>query len=258
MLNFKIVKMEKIMIIDTYHTPTSNDIEDMLEDSLVVMIDVLRASTTVVAALQNGAKEVIVSDSLEKAVKIYSSLSKGAGFLGGERAGLKPSGFDAGNSPADYSEELVRDKTVIITTTNGTVVFQKAKKAKYKVVGSFVNHDEVVRFINLKRSSEEEIKSVVFLTAGANHKLSLEDTICAGSMISAIVKDDDILTDSSQASLELFDLHKESIRDYIKSRDHAKKLSSIGFGDDIDLCLNYNLFPVLPLISGNSVKLLKY
>ena len=135
------------MNIDAFFTSFFPERDNLFDGALVVMIDVLRASSTICASLYNGAKEVIPVENTDKAVHIYSSLSKEIRFLGGERGGVKLKGFDAGNSPLDYKEELVKGKSVVLTTTNGTVIFQKAKKALYRIIGGFVNLTMVHNFL---------------------------------------------------------------------------------------------------------------
>ena len=106
--------------IDTVITPNSIEQDSQFDDSIVVMIDVLRSSTSVCAALNYGCREIIPCDSTDKAVQIYSSLSKESRFLGGERGGMRPSGFDAGNSPLEYTVENIIGFPVGIATVSNS------------------------------------------------------------------------------------------------------------------------------------------
>lgn len=243
------------MIIDTYLTPTDLETEDQFSDSIVIMIDVLRASTTVAAALNNGAKELLVFESLDQAVKLYNNLSKGGAFLGGERGGLKPSGFDAGNSPFDYSREAVENKTVILTTTNGTKIFQKAKKAKFRIIAGFVNLSAVLDFVSKQINNQQEIQSIFVLAAGNKGKLSYEDTLCAGAFVNSLSKLATHLTDSSRMANDLYMKHADCIFDFLKDSEHSRKLTELGFATDIEIAFTLDAFPVVPLINGNNVKL---
>lgn len=243
------------MIIDAFLTPTNSESEDQFGDSIVLMIDVLRASTTVAAALSNGARELIVFESLEKAVRLYNTLSKGGAVLGGERGGVKPSGFDAGNSPFDYTGELVKDKTVILTTTNGTIVFQNAKHAKVRIIAGFVNINAVLDYVRNLLTKENPPSTIKILAAGNKGKLSYEDTICAGAYIHHLSTADDTLTDSAAIARDLYIQHSDDMFNFLKKSEHSKKLTELGFSKDIDLAFNVDAFPVVPVITGNSVKI---
>jgi 2-phosphosulfolactate phosphatase len=241
------------MKVDAFLTQFFTEKENQFKDSIVVMIDVLRASATVCAALSSGAKEVIAIDSVDKAVQIFSSLSKESRFIGGERNGLKPSGFDAGNSPADYTVEAVKGKTVILTTTNGAQLYQKCKLAKFKIVASFVNIEAVVNFIQSNSSEDTEIN---IMCAGNDGRLSYEDTLCAGAIINRIISiyPEITITDSAFATQSLYKLHESNLKEFIKTREHSLYLNEIGFEADIDLCLEFNKYPVIPMINGTSIK----
>ena len=118
--------------------------ELQLRDKNVVVIDVLRASTTVAVALANGAREIIPVSTIESAVKISGSLFGEVTLRGGERNGKMIEGFNLGNSPAEYTEGTVRGKSIIFCTTNGSVAMFKSRFARRLLVGSFVNLSAVV------------------------------------------------------------------------------------------------------------------
>jgi 2-phosphosulfolactate phosphatase len=250
------------MIIDAYLTPYFNDNEKQFENSIIIMIDVLRSSSTICAALFNGAKEIIPTDTLDKAVSIYSSLSKENRFLGGERNGLKPSGFNAGNSPEEYSADVISGKSVIISTTNGTKIFSKARQAKARLVGSFVNNGAILghlfkQYLNDSDKSEEDNTRIIFICAGSNGRLAYEDTLCAGAFINSIVnlRPDVRLTDSADVAKNLFKLHSTDLKEFLKNREHASLLKEIGLENDIETCFTFDLYPVIPHISGGSIKI---
>jgi 2-phosphosulfolactate phosphatase len=258
------------MIIDAYLTPYFPETEDQFKDSIVLMIDVLRASTTVAAAINNNAKEVIATEALDKAVALYNSLDRDVRFLGGERNGIKPPGFDAGNSPEEFSQEAVDGKTVIISTTNGTKIFQKAKQAKYRLIASFVNHSVIIEFINhqIEQFNQQQIEpdenapinklkpNITIFCAGNNGRLSYEDTLCAGAYIDQLARQfpDSILTDTADVARNLYIFHKTDLVDFIKRCQHSLLLSELGFHRDIETALTFDIFPVVPVISGNSIK----
>jgi 2-phosphosulfolactate phosphatase len=244
------------MYIDAFLTPCFPDKEDRFKNSLVVMIDVLRAGTTICAALYNGAKEIIPNESVEKAVKIYSGLSKESRFLGGERNGKKLSGFHAGNSPLEYSRDIIENKTIIFTTTNGTSTFLKAKDAVERIIGSFVNINATLDFLTyFIHDFGQENLNITFLCSGTNGRLSYEDTACAGAYIDLISKNfmDSKMTDTALAAMQIYKQHETDLHEYLSDREHARFLKSIGYDQDIKIALNYDIFPVVPIIQGNSI-----
>ncbi len=247
------------MTVDALLTPYFPESVNQFDNKILIMIDVLRAGSSVCASLHNGAKEVLAYESLDKAVSVYSSLSKESRFLGGERNCQKPSGFDAGNSPTEYTEEAVQGKSVIISTSNGSKVFQKGKNAKFRVVGGFVNIDSVIDYISQHHLNlEEELDSteICVMCAGTNGRLSYEDTLCAGAFINHFNRNYNnvTLTDSADAAKNLYNLHSVDLLDFIRTREHAKTLIANGMESDIKLCLTKNIYPVVPVIEGNSIK----
>jgi len=242
------------MFVDAFLTPYFPETENQFDDSIVVMIDVLRASSTVCAALNYGAKEVIPSDSLDKAVKIYNSLSKEVRFLGGERNGIKPPGFDAGNSPSEYS--MVKGKSVILSTTNGTKTFQKAKSAKHKIIAAFINLNTVINYIKTLLGATDSPKKLYVLCAGTNGRLSYEDVLCAGAIIHDICSTFDInqITDTADVAKNLFNLHINDLKKFLYTRDHARHLIQLGFESDLDYCFNIDSVNVLPIVTANTIK----
>jgi len=250
------------MVVDAFLSPYFPETENLFDDSIVLMIDVLRASTTIAAALYNGAKEVIPCDTLDKAVKVYSSLSKDIRFLGGERNGIKPSGFDAGNSPLEFSPENVVGKSVILSTSNGTKTFLKAKLARKRLIAGFVNHN-IIRdylFSQIDESIKDNKELRIFiLCSGTNGRLSYEDILCAGSYIQEMTTHFKFekLSDSAEIAKTLFNLHRKSLKEVLIQSDHSKRLIDIGFADDIEIALTFNAYPVLPEFVGSSIKVLK-
>jgi 2-phosphosulfolactate phosphatase len=247
--------------VDTYFTPYFPEKENQFKDQFLVMIDVLRASTTICSALHNGAKEIIPFAELQRAVSVYGNLSRETRFLGGERKGIKPEGFDAGNSPFEYVDELVKDKTIIFTTTNGTKIFTKGREASKRVVGCFANLSLVLKEINsyieLNKNKGLESK-ITFLCAGTNGRVSYEDMMCAGAFIEEL-KSKDLcdISESAHVANDLYLFHKSEIRNFLKTTSHAKYLIEIGKEDDVDLCFQLDKFPVVPLINESSITLLK-
>jgi 2-phosphosulfolactate phosphatase len=228
-----------------------------LRDKNVVVLDVLRASSTITVALNNGAREIIPVASIESAVKISGSLFGEVTLRGGERNGKIIEGFNLGNSPLEYSEAAVKGKSIIYCTTNGSVAMAKSRYARMLIVGSFLNLTTMVDFIR------EEKKDFLFICAGRLNSIgyfSLEDAVCAGMMIQKLMKDGSLelnLSDSAKAAHALYKSFGRSILKMLKTSEHGKYLSEIGFADDLKICAAVDSVPVLPVQIENKIKLKK-
>jgi 2-phosphosulfolactate phosphatase len=237
------------MRIDFHFTPGQVD-ELALRDKTVVVIDVLRSSTTIAVALANGAREIIPVASLERAVNV--SVSQGDAMLrGGERNGKMIEGFALGNSPREYTEEKVRGKGILFTTSNGTTAIEKARFAKGLVVCGFVNMSRVVKFISDLEGD------VVVVCSGRNGMFSLEDTVCAGMLLRNVV-DKGVhaeLSDGAHAAVSLFKSFGKNLLKMLKGSEHGRYLISIGFENDLPVCAGVDTIPVLPQLVGNVIRI---
>jgi len=239
------------MRIDLLLSPHQTD-DLTLRDKRVVVVDVLRASTTIVTALQNGAKEIIPVASIERAVKISGSLFGDAILRGGERNGKMIDGFNLGNSPAEYVEEKIKGKVIIFCTTNGSLAIERARYARTLYVCGFVNITAVGDAV--KKDSSD----VTILCAGKSGNLSLEDTICAGMLVRMLSDEKTNDVELSDSALSAATLHKSlgrNIHKMVKGTEHGKYLQSIGFGEDLSLCSQIDAFSVVPQLIGNALKL---
>ncbi len=239
------------MKIDILFTPSSVD-ELHLRDKNIVVIDVLRASTTIVTALANGAREVIPVASVESAVKISSNLAGEVVLLGGEQNGKMIEGFNLGNSPQEYTEDVVKNKYIIFNTTNGSQAMVKSKYAKNLVIGCFVNVSKIVEFI------KETGGDFTIICAGSNGVFCLEDTVCAGMIIGKLQQDggpDLAITDAALAAEMLYKSFGKNILSMLKKTEHGKYLIELGFGDDLKICAGVDVCQVLPFLSENVLKL---
>jgi 2-phosphosulfolactate phosphatase len=239
------------MRIDLHLTPHQTD-ELALRDKTVVVIDVLRACTSIAAALSNGAREIIPVDTVESAVKISGNLFGDVTLLGGERNGRMVEGFSLGNSPGEYSEERVRGKSIIFSSTNGAQAMVKARYARELFVCAFVNVSTVAGALR------QNPRDCTVVCAGNNGVLSMEDTVCAGMLIAKVIEDAPFeveLADAALAARALFKTFGRGIPKMIKSSDHGRYLQSIGFGDDLKTCAGVDTMPVLPQLDGNVIRL---
>ena len=239
------------MKVNVLLTPSNLD-ELSFSGKTTVIIDVLRATSTIISSLNNGAKEIIPVASVEFAVKVSGGMFGGLTLLGGERNTKKIEGFALGNSPLEYSSRLVKGKSIILYTTNGTKAVVKAKFSKNLYICSFLNLSAVAEQINLIDSDFE------ILCAGRNNSFSLEDTICAGKLISEILKNkkDMELSDTAKASVALNKSFGKNLLNMLSETEHGKLLIENGFEDDIKFCSKLNTINTIPYFTGNVVKLL--
>ena len=232
-------------------SPSSLD-ELYFTGKTTVVIDVLRASNTIITALNNGAKEIVPVATVEFAVKVSGGMFGGQTLLGGERNTKKIDGFALGNSPLEYSEKVISGKSVVFFTTNGSRAIVKAKFSENLFVCSFSNIAAIAKHLaKLKQDFE-------ILCAGRNNSFSLEDSICAGKLILYMQELDQNLqlTDSSNACLALNKSFGKDVLKMLRDCDHGKLLIENGFEEDLILCSKVNNTKVIPFFRENVVKLM--
>jgi 2-phosphosulfolactate phosphatase len=215
---------------------------------IVVVIDVLRATSAICAAFDNGIKAIIPVPTVEEAWEY-----KQKGYLAGaERKGQIVDGFDFGNSPFSYMNEELRGKEVVLTTTNGTKSLDVAKDAETVVIGSFLNLDALSLWLS------KQDKNVLCLCSGWQDKFNLEDTICAGAISEFLINTGNFTSveDSSIAAKYLYLSAKDNYLGYLKSSSHRRRLKNLNLNEDIKYCLTPNQTAVIPILrDGKLVKL---
>lgn len=230
-----------------------NNVDDLYFTSkTTVVIDVLRATSVILKALDSGAKEVIPVGSIDFAMKISVNSHGGQTLLCGERNTKIIEGFDLGNSPLEYTEEKISGKSIILFTTNGSKAIVKAKYSDKVFVASFNNLTKITNHL-VKLDNDIEI-----ISSGANGIFCLEDTICAGALVKLMteMKSDIELTDASNASLVLNEKYGSNIKTMMQSCEHGKLLIENGFSEDIDFCSTIDNIPLIPYFTGGEIKLL--
>lgn len=241
------------MKIEVFFSPSQID-DLFLRDKNVVVIDVLRASTSVITALNNGAKEIIPVNTIESAVKVSGNLFGDVVLRGGERNGKIIEGFNLGNSPFEYTEEAVKNKSIIFYTSNGAPAMWKARYAKNMLIAGFVNMSAAVKRIT-------ELKDDVYiLCAGKHTQFCVEDAVCAGMIIKELMEDKDAEFEFNDSAAAAFTLYKSASKNLLKMArtcDHGKFLIEIGFENDLEFCTNVDAFDVVPELSSNVIKLKK-
>lgn len=215
-----------------------------------VVIDVLRASTVIVTALANGAKEVIPVNTVDFAVKVSGDAFRSQTILGGERNTKKVEGFTLGNSPLEYTAEVVSNKSIILYTTNGSRSIVKAKFAENLFIACFNNISAVVEhLVSLK-------KDVEIICAGTNGGFNMEDAVCAGNIIALLNsnKNEIQLSDSAIACSLLYKTYSKSILKMLKNTEHGKLLIENGFADDIKECARIDTAEIVPFYNSGVIK----
>ncbi len=217
-----------------------------LDQSVAVVIDILRASTTITHALVNGAERVIPTQEVEQALRIAARYPKSSCLLGGERACEQIAGFDLDNSPLKYTPEVVGGKTIIFTTTNGTKALNKCAGASEVVIGAFVNLTSVVEHLH------QQTRDVHLVCAGTNGQFTGEDILFAGAVVDVLLQTPawKITNDQAQLAREFYSAHSgtpEEFRDcFIKSLG-AQNLLRLNMLADIERCYQRDLFTGVPI-----------
>jgi 2-phosphosulfolactate phosphatase len=223
--------------------------EDDMRGKTVIIIDVLRAGSTMVTAIQNGAKGIIPVANMDMAGKISQNLNSPQYLLCGEKDGEKIEGYHLGNSPLEYSREMVEGKKIILNTTNGTKAVKKAAIAEEVIIGSFLNLNSVVE--KLKTANNE----IALVCAGWRGRLSLEDLLCAGNIIYELYGDT-LPANASDGALIAFGLYEkfgDDIEAAVKTSNHARRLQGIIDQKDILYCCNRNVVDVLPILNDGII-----
>lgn len=227
----------------TLHTSLSPALLHLydLSNSVVVIIDVFRATSTIASALYNGAKCVIPVDSVARAIDISKSID---GIAAGERDGKIADGLEHGNSPLEYHREFIENKTLVLTTTNGTRLLQMAldKGADTIISGSFPNLSAVCEYLIA------ENKNVVLGCAGWKDRFNLEDTLFAGAIITQVKENFTIHCDSSLMAEAMYAKHKNNLIKFAPNLTHYHRLvERFGLIEDIRYCLTNDVANVLPV-----------
>jgi 2-phosphosulfolactate phosphatase len=225
--------------------PTVDGIkEDELKGKMVIIIDVLRATSVITTALSNGAKEIIPIIEVEEALALCKTSENS--LLGGERKALKIEGFDLSNSPLDYNCSIVKGKTIILSTTNGTKAIHHSLCADEIIIGCMLNSKAAAKHVCNGQLD------VVIICAGTYGKFSLDDYICAGKIIFECIKLKAIeLEDFAAAAYMAYKDNKDMLLGYLKMASHYQYLLSLGLEEDIKYCFIEDLFDVVPVVVKN-------
>jgi 2-phosphosulfolactate phosphatase len=214
-----------------------------LEGKLVIVVDILRATSCMVAAIAHGVDHIIPFDNLEQCAAM-----KTQGYLtAAERDGKQVEGFDFGNSPFTFMNPEVEGKKIAVTTTNGTACIKRSEGAKELGIGSFLNLRAVVAYVRTTKSD------VVIACSAWKGKPNAEDTLFAGALIE-LLPEFEPESDNCLLALTLWNAAKENPVGFINETTHVKRLHKLGITDDIEFCMKQDVYPIMLLIKEGQIQ----
>jgi len=235
-----------------------------LSGGIAVVIDILRASTTIVHALGNRAERVIplasVDDTFAMRDELLNDLQAGQHppLLGGERGGVRIPGFDLTNCPFDYSTEVVTGRTILFTTTNGTAALHHSRQAKQIIIGAFTNLSAVVEFL----ASDDDGKTIHLVCAGTNGQQTGEDILFAGCLRRQLAERMDVRDDLTDIGTRLADGYAECVGTEFAAIHHelltsigGENLTRLGYSADIEQAARVDLFDIVPRFNAMTAAL---
>jgi 2-phosphosulfolactate phosphatase len=237
------------MKVDVYFAPTELT-DRSLAGSVVAVVDVLRATSTIVEAIANGARAVLPAADMDDALRLAQTIGRTEVLLCGERAARKIDGFDLGNSPLEFTSEVVADKLVVMTTTNGTPALVAGQAADRCIVAGFLNLSAVAADL---RAAD---KPVVILCAGREGRFSLDDALYAGSLLRTLQserKQRTELNDGALAAAALERRYRAHLAAVMRRTSAARQIIEAGHEPDIAYCLTRDRHDVVPVMSDRQI-----
>lgn len=211
-----------------------------------VVIDILRASSTICTALDAGASAVIPCEHIETAQLTRKDFHADKVLMGGERQGVKIDGFDLGNSPRDYTEDIMAGRTLIFSTTNGTRALHRCQTADRVAIGCFLNRSATVNWL------QQEAEPVHLVCAGTDGKITLEDCLFAGALAGGLISHGEsfAMNDATRLCLNLYHMsiqHKEGILLRLLESQGGQNLQQLSMQDDVTYCAQVDLLENVPV-----------
>ena len=222
--------------LETCFSPSLLHLYD-IKDSIVVIIDVFRATSTIAAAVHNGAAEIIPVDSVAKCIELGAQIPNS--LTAGERDGKVAEGLQHGNSPLEYPRDFIENKTLVLTTTNGTRLLHMCSDANEIITGSFLNLGAVCDYLVSQK------KNVLLACASWKDRYNLEDSLFAGAVYEAIGEHFEMNCDSTRAATHLYKAAKNDLYGFIQDSSHFLRLSKFGLQYDMEYCCKINEHNVL-------------
>lgn len=211
-----------------------------------IVIDVLRATSTIVSALAAGATSVIPAETVMDA----RAMQRPGDVMGGERFCRKIAGFDLGNSPKEYSEKAVKGCRIILTTTNGTRALHKSMRADHVIAASLLNAEASARLaLDFRRD-------IIILCAGSHDDFAIEDGLCAGLLVDQLKKWSPFSVEADDFGNAMHSLYRDraaSISDTLLNSQSGKRLLKLGSREDIEACARVNEYAIAPYLNGDQL-----
>ncbi|WP_439475815.1 2-phosphosulfolactate phosphatase [Algoriphagus formosus] len=215
-----------------------------LEGKIVVVVDIFRATSTMVAALANGIEEIETFADLETC----RTMKQKGYLIAGERNGQTVKGFDLGNSPVALLDNSFSGQKLAMTTTNGTLAISKSEGASEILIGAFPNLSATVKYIQSQK------KDVLIHCAGWKGRFNLEDSLYAGALAKALESTHESSDDGAMAMKSLFEKEGHQLKKYLSQASHAKRLQNHGIEKDIDFCLTFDLYELVGKVEGQVLR----
>lgn len=236
------------MSIDVYATASA--IEKDLRQNVVIVVDVFRATSSIVTAVENGCKSVIPVLEIEDAVAMQRRFSNERVLLCGERKGLAIDGFHLSNSPLEFTQDMVSGRVLIMTTTNGTRAILGSGDCKKMLMGSLLNAGAVAK------AALQENENISIVCAGTEGRYSMDDILCSGAIISRMLDlgGKHALCDLSRTALALYDSYKEDLFANLSGSLHFERLRAIGKEEDIRYCLQEDRMQAVPQYENGVIR----
>lgn len=233
-------------IVETCLSPALLHLFDT-QNTIVVIIDIFRATSTITTALANGAKEVIPVADVNECIALKSFHPEY--ITAGERDGKVAPGLEYGNSPFEYPAEFIKDRTLALTTTNGTKLLHMVGHAEQIIIGSFLNLKAVSNYLI------QQNKNVLLACAAWKDRVNKEDSLYAGAVATQLEEHFTILCDSTRLSMDLYAQASQStsILDYLRDSNHYRRLSSFGLEKDMEFCTTPDRYQVVPRYNGHAI-----
>lgn len=222
---------------------------ERLAGSVAVVIDVLRATTTMIHALAAGCMCVRPCREVDEARDLAGEMRAGRVILGGERGGVPLPGFDLGNSPREYTAEVCRGSTVVLTTTNGTRALLQASGAERVLIAAFVNYSAVCEQLR------QDPRPIHIVCAGTEGEVSLEDTLLAGALVDYLCEVAEVsLNDSARLAWDCFENHGQVLEGALELSKGGAKLRGLGYDEDIRAAARIDQFALVPELRHDPVR----
>lgn len=215
-----------------------------LEGKIVIVVDIFRASSTMIAALANGITEIKTFADLEEC----RAMKKEGYLIAGERNGLTAPGFEMGNSPVAYLNKAYEGRKLAMTTTNGTLAISKSSGADEILIGTFPNLSATIQYLQSKN------QDVLIHCAGWKGMFNLEDSLYAGALAKSLESSHEASEDGALAMKALFEKEGHNLKGFLSQASHAKRLQNHNIEADIDFCLTLDLFNIIGKVSNGALK----